>query len=446
MTRYAIAGLSNRGVASFVRPILGSLGGADTALGYGENAEDYSDHADVVAVVDPDEARVTSFNETLLPPGHAPLAWYSPDDFDRMVDEARPDVVVVASPDHTHAAYTLAALRRDVDVIVEKPMVTTAADAAAVLAAEQASKATVRVTHNLRYTLRHRTIKRLILDGAIGRPTHVSLDYHVDIRHGASFFLRWNRRRELSGGLSVHKSTHHLDLVSWWLDDVPERVFALGGRYYYGPDSPHRPRDERGEPLAGATLREQDPYYRAQLGSNTFPDGSGAGRVGLFGLSYGHQYPAGQDMYLYDDEIDVEDTYSALVAYRGGVALSYTIDFSSPWEGYRVAINGTHGQIETLHGRLPGGGALPGSGEISHRPLFGEARAIEVAVVAGGHEGADPLLRHDLFVGPGRESQELGLLADSADGARAVAAGEAIWRSIATGDVIDVDGLLTPPE
>src|SRR5690606_20929477 len=173
-------------------------------------------------------------------------------------------------------------------------------DAARVLAAERAGTARVTVTHNVRYTPRLQQVKRLITAGAIGRVITVTLDYHVDTRHGASYFLRWNRTRDASGGLSVHKSCHHLDLVDWLIDDLPATVYAHGGRSFYGPDSPHRPRDDQGAPLTGDRLRAADPYHRAQLGSGTFPDDD-QGRTGLAGLSYPEQYPVGRELSLYDD-------------------------------------------------------------------------------------------------------------------------------------------------
>ncbi|WP_166350101.1 Gfo/Idh/MocA family protein [Phytoactinopolyspora limicola] len=429
-------------MTSFVCPLLGVRAGEDTELGFGANHEDYSSHGGLVAVVDPDKERVAQFNAELIPPGHPRVPWYPPDQFGAMIEQDRPDTVIVASPDHTHTDYILAALERGVDVITEKPMVTTAADARRVLAAERASPANVLVTHNLRYVRRHQQIKRLVRDGAVGRPTYVTLEYHVDIRHGASYFLRWNRRRALSGGLSVHKGAHHLDLVSWWLDDVPERVYAVGGRSYYGPDSPHRPRSADGTTYSGRELRARDPYFRAQVGSGAFPDDAATDRVGFLGLTYPHQYPAGREMYLYDDEIDIEDTYSSLLSYSNGASLSYTIDFSSPWEGYRLVINGTHGQLETMSGRLPDGTPLGDSSSIIYRPLFGEPETIEVQTVTGGHGGADPLMRRDIFVEPSAASRELGLAASSLEGAVAVAAGEAIWRSSAEGRVIELRELL----
>lgn len=429
--RYVVCGLSQRGLAHFIQPLI-----------RGDDQEDYSAHGELVGIVDPDRARVEAFNDALLPEGHPRVPWLAPDDFGQNMADLTPGAIIVTSPDHTHEEYVIAALDRGIDVIVEKPMVSTAAQAARVLAAERRSTATVHVTHNLRYTQRHRRIKQMVRDGAVGRLTHVTLEYHVDIRHGASYFLRWNRLRARSGGLSVHKSTHHLDLISWWLDDAPVRVYAVGGRHYYGPDSPHRPRDAYGKPLVTAEVRRHDPYYQAQLGSGTFPDDVNSDRRGLFGLSYAHEYPAGRDLYLYDDEIDIEDTYSALVSYERGAHLAYTIDFSSPWEGYRVVVNGTHGQIEATTGRLPGGESLPGSSELTYRPLFAAPETIELGSTAGGHDGADPLLRRDVFVGPSVESVDLGLLATSTEGASAVAAGEAIWRSIAEQRPVEVSALL----
>jgi len=440
--RYAICGLSNRGLASFVLPLVGISGGRDSVLGYGSNTEDFSAHGTVVAIVDVDRKRVEDFIGRLLPEGYPPIAVYHPDDFEKMVDDTAPQRIIVASPDDSHETYILAALARGLDVIAEKPMVTTAAGAARVLAAEKKSAGSVQVTHNLRYTARHRQIKQLLLDGAIGRPLHISLNYFVNIRHGASYFLRWNRERSRSGGLSIHKSTHHLDLLNWWLSAEPKRIYAQGGRDFYGPESPHRPRSADGTPLTGAALRAADPYYRAQEGSGTFPSDVNSDRLGLYDLPYHQQYPAGQDKYLYDSDIDIEDHYAALVSYPGGVSASYAIDFSAPWEGYRLIITGTHGQIETQTGRTPDGEVLTGTDKLILRPLFAPAQTVTIEQVLGGHEGADPLLRHDLFIAPTAESERLGLVASSREGAVAVAAGEAIWRSIQADEPIDVLGLL----
>lgn len=445
--RYAVCGLSNRGVASFVLPLLGIAPAGrgvpgTSSLGFGDDGEDLSDHGTVVAVVDPDEARVAAFNADIVPTEHERISCYPPDAFDRMVTETRPDAVIVTSPDHTHGGYILRALDLDLDVVTEKPMVATAAEAGRVLAAEKSSRGTVQVTHNLRFTPRHMRVKEMVAEGMIGRPLQVLLDYHVDRVHGASYFLRWNRTRSASGGLSVHKSTHHIDLVSWWLGQEPVSAYALGGRSYYGAESPHRPRGAEGRPVPNDQVREADPYYQAQSEAGTFPGPATTDRVGMFGLPYAHQYPAGRDDYLYDDEIDIEDHFTALLDFDRGAHLAYMINFSSAWEGYRITLTGTEGEIEIAQGRRPDGEDLGMPSAISFRPLFGEPRSIEVETGAGGHGGADPLMRSDLFRGPSERSRRLGLAADSREGAVAVAAGEAIWRSIALGAPVSVRDLL----
>ncbi|GAA3100458.1 putative dehydrogenase [Kribbella aluminosa] len=430
--RYAVCGLSARGLASFVLPILGLTDRTDRTaeggFGYGSDEDDLSGYAEVVAIVDTDADRVTEFNRSLEALGRAPIPFFA--EYEEMLKTVVPDAVIVTSPDHTHEQYIHGALRHDIDVITEKPMVTTAAAAREVLAAERASGGSVQVTHNLRYAAAHREVKRLIQAGTIGRVARVVMDYHVDLRHGASYFLRWNRRRALSGGLQVHKSSHHFDLLNWWIGETPEELFGYGALNYYGPSSPHR------------AQRAEDPYFLAQQGSGVFPDEDSAPRADLFGLHYPDQYPADRPLYIYDAEIDIEDTYSAVARYPGGAILSYSIDFSSTWEGFRLSIAGTHGSIDLLHGRTVDGAALPGSDRITVAELFGPTRVVEVTAEAGGHGGADPLMRHDLFAGPSPESVALGLMATSTEAAYAVAMGDALIQSSTTHRPVNLPHLL----
>jgi predicted dehydrogenase len=195
------------------------LSGAQTsALG------DYSRWAEVVAIVDPDSARVEDFNSRRT----QPILAYEPDDFDHMVDEIGPDVIAVTGPDFAHAAYTIAALRRNVDVLTEKPMTVDSTESNEIIRAEADSTASVRVMHNARYRSPHIAIKRLILEGRVGRVTNVEFVTNLDTFHGASYFYRWNRVRANSGGLTITEGCHRFDLLNWWLDDTPEVVFAFG--------------------------------------------------------------------------------------------------------------------------------------------------------------------------------------------------------------------------
>jgi predicted dehydrogenase len=416
--RYALCGLSNRGLSLFALPLLGNS--AET---------DLSAHGELVAILDIDEERVASFNERVAA---APVPFYQPDDFDRMVRETRPDVVLVASPDHTHADYTVRALRHGIDVITEKPMSATCEQVRAMVRAEQESPASIRVAHNFRYPARHRQIKQMLLDGLVGRITSVDYVWSLDTYHGASYFNRWNRQREYSGGLSVHKGTHHFDLINWWLDDVPEQVFGYGARNYYGSESPHNPSKRDGVEYSVAEQRQRCQYFQRWLGAGDIPeDDHLSPRTGAHDLPYAAQYPADKPMYLYDEQIDIEDSYSAVVRYRRGASLSYSVTFSGPWEGYRVGINGTHGRIETAYYDFREHEQPPADSQtVTYYPMFGPRQVHDAANSPGTHGGADPLIRRELFVGATEETRRLSMAADSRQGAYAVAIGEALWRSV----------------
>ena len=45
---------------------------------------------------------------------------------------------------------------------------------------------------------------------------------------GPGFCRRWHRYKDKSGGLLVHRSTHHFDLMNWWVDSTPVTVAANG--------------------------------------------------------------------------------------------------------------------------------------------------------------------------------------------------------------------------
>ena len=396
-------------------------------------------YGEIVALVDADTERLAAYQER----ENLDAAAYSADDYDQMLVEVAPDAVIVATPDYTHVDYIVGALQRDIDVITEKPMVIDCEQARAVMRAEARSKATVRVTHNTRYTQANMQVKRMILDGMVGRVTNVEFVWNIDTYHGASYFYRWNRDRAKSGGMSITKGCHHFDLMNWWLDDVPEQVFAYGALNYFGANGAYNPSLVDGKDYSVAEQRERDPYRQYwDEGIATAPEDDHLKPTRV--LPNPLQYPSDKPMYIYDEEIEIEDTYSAVIRYRSGASMTYSTNFSAPYEGYIVAINGTKGRIETQHFAAPSRAPFdaPERQQITYYPMFGPRQVHDTRQVAGTHGGADPLLMRNLFSPPTPESHELGLSASSLDGAYAVAIGEAIWRSVEDNRPIDIPELL----
>lgn len=411
--RYAICGVSGRALGMFAKPIWTT----------------FAPNCEIVGLLDHDPMRFETYRSRF--PEHADVGTYGEEEFDRMVDETRPDVIIVAGRDDTHARYIVAALGRDLDVITEKPMVTTGEDARRVMEAEQASKGKVTVTFNYRYGPIHTKIKELVADGKLGRITSVDLNWYLDTFHGSSYFKRWNRQRELSGGLSVHKSTHHFDLVNWWLGQKPVEAFAYGALNYYGAEGEANPRKEDGRFCGICDYTTQCAYYsrwNARSKNIRVPDDHlGSLEAVKSAFPYSDYRP---DRCIFDSDIDIEDTYTATIRYSEGALLSYSVNFSLPYEGYRLAINGTKGRLESVEYHMPGRTPFPTPVQtIDYFPLFGSKETIHVVHREGGHGGGDPLLIEDLFLGED-PSRRYRILSGAEDGAYSVATGEAVWRSV----------------
>lgn len=423
MRRFAVCGVSNRAIGMFIKPMLTM----------------FSSTSELVGLLDNDPKRFLLTKEQF--PEIGSVGEYGESAFEQMVHETKPDVIIVTGRDDSHVKYILLALEHGLDVITEKPMATTAADCKRIMEAEERSKGTVTVTFNYRYSPFHTKIKEMILDGKVGRVTSVDLNWYIDTYHGSSYFQRWNRMREYSGGLSIHKSSHHFDLINWWLGQTPREAFAFGALNYYGKDSVHNPLKEDGRVCVTCTWQQQCPYYsrwNSRSNSMTVKDDhiqSDKSRKD----QYTNYRP---DQCIFDSEIEIEDTYTATVRYDQGALLSYSINFSLPYEGYRLAINGTEGRIETKEIHAPSRVPFPIDEQtIDYYPLFGSKEIIHVVQRDGGHGGGDPVIQEDLFMGPD-PTRPYEILSGSRDGSYAVATGEAIWRSVKENKPILIEEIL----
>jgi predicted dehydrogenase len=366
-------------------------------------------------------------------PGHAS------EDFARLLDDARPDCVIVTTDDVHHDVYVVAALERGCDVICEKPLTIDAARCRRILEARERSGRRLTVTFNYRYSPPRAEVKRLLDAGTIGEVQSVDFHWLLDTTHGADYFRRWHRQKRNSGGLLVHKATHHFDLVSWWLGSVPERVFASGRRAFYTPERADAlGLARRGERCRGCAEAVRCPFHLDL-----------AARPELRAIYLEHEQHDGyfRDRCVFAPEIDIEDAVAAVVDYASGARLSYSLHAFMPWEGYTVAFNGTRGRLEHhceeaayISGDAGTPGVLrPERTWIRVLPQFGVARDVRVPAAEGGHGGGDALLVRDLFGPPAPDP--LRRRADHRAGAWSILTGIAANRSIETGMTVRIADL-----
>ncbi len=432
--RYALVGTGGRGLM-YVNAI----------------CETYAAHAALVGLCDLSAARMGYYNELIAEQyDKAPVATYAAADFDRMVAETRPDVVIVTSMDSTHHQYIVRAMELGCDAITEKPMTIDAAKAQAIVDAIARTGQQLRVAFNYRYAPMATKVRALIMEGAIGKPLHVDFSWVLDTSHGADYFRRWHREKDKSGGLLVHKSTHHFDLVNWWIASFPEEVFAMGNLGFYGRDNALA----RGEVYAydrytGSAAATGDPFALVLDGNEH-----------LTRLYLDAEEDSGyiRDRNVFGDNISAEDIMSVTARYRSGALLTYSLIAFSPWEGYRVAITGDRGRVEMdiseTIGRtfVPGAEETPedmaaaqqamGMKEIRLYPMLGVPRYVDFAEGVGGHGGGDTVMLEQIFA-PHPPADPYQRAASHVDGAASVLLGIAANESMATGRLIRTADLVT---
>ncbi len=282
---------------------------------------------ELVAWTDTNPGRIDFSERRLAQDGiPAPLR-FAPDQLGAVIAEHGIDRVIVTSPDFTHAGHVVAALDAGADVIVEKPLTTTAEGVRAIAEAVERSGRSVTTTFNYRYSPRNSELKRVVADGEIGEVTSVHFEWLLDTAHGADYFRRWHRDKANSGGLLVHKSSHHFDLVNWWIADAPVRVFASGGLRFYGAENAAK-RGLGHRPERGTTDDPARDAFSLDLRSDP----------GLRGLYLENEQFDGylRDRDVFDPGITIEDNLSLVVDYARGASMSYSLNAHSPWEGYVV--------------------------------------------------------------------------------------------------------------
>lgn len=389
MKKYVQVGCGYRGTLAYAVPLV----------------KNYGDCAELCGVYDVNRKRAQLVSE--LAEKDIPVF----DDFDQMLQEVKPDVVIVTCRDCDHDTYVIRAMEAGCDVVVEKPLTTTFEKSLAIKEAQERTGREVIVTFNLRFQPFFARVKEIVDSGIIGKVLSVHYEWMLDTVHGADYFRRWHRQKANSGSLLVHKSTHHFDLVNWLIGEDPVEVNAFGTSRFYGPT-----REERSERCLTCPYKGKCEYYLdieadaelKQIYQNC-EDADGYYR----------------DRCVFSDEIDIEDSVSVNVQYSGGAVMSYSLTAHSPYEGMRLVLNGTDGRMVIDRGvSTTADYQEEASSTLIVYNRKGEVIKIQIPKgTTAGHGGSDKLLRDSIF--RGREEDPLGQMADVRAGMMSIGIGMA---------------------
>ena len=402
----------------------------------------YKDTAELVGLCDLSQTRMNYANKIITEEFNLkPVPTYNYTEFDKMILETGSDEVIITSPDRTHHDYIVRAMEMGCDVITEKPMTIDEKKTQAIIDVQKKTGKKLRVAFNYRYVPGSTKVRELIMDNVIGDIFSVHFEWLLDTWHGADYYRRWHRNKINSGGLLVHKSTHHFDLINFWLGARPELVFALGELNFYGRHNA----EKRGV---------KNFYYRchgnaAAKGDHFAIDMEADESLKSLYLDAEDDSGYIRDRSVFGDDINIEDTMGVLVKYNTDAILTYSLNSYMPWEGFVVSLNGSKGRIEyKVVDNTYVSGSAENENEGTHltknltiHPMFGAPYSVDIEEGIGGHGGGDVVMLEDIFGNP--KTDKFNRAASHIDGAMSILIGIAANKSIAGGMPVKIKDLVT---
>jgi 1,5-anhydro-D-fructose reductase (1,5-anhydro-D-mannitol-forming) len=157
-----------------------------------------------------------------------PKAYHKLDDF---LQAPEIDVVYVSTTNELHAAQAIAAAKAGKHILSEKPLALTLADAEAMVRTAKEKGLVFGTNHHLRNAVTHRTMRRMIKEGVIGKPLAARVFHAVYL---PPRLQGWRVNRPEAGGVILDITVHDADTLHFLLDDDVQDVVARSAQQGVG--------------------------------------------------------------------------------------------------------------------------------------------------------------------------------------------------------------------
>lgn len=149
-------------------------------------------------------------------------------DYRAMLDETRPDAVIIASPNQLHAENGIECARRGIHILIEKPVTDTLATATALIEATKAAGIRSLVGHHRRHHRQVATLRSLLKEGRIGDLVGVSAIWAV--HKPAAYFSAAPWRTQAGGGPVLINLIHEIDFLRFSVGEIVAVGAVLSNR------------------------------------------------------------------------------------------------------------------------------------------------------------------------------------------------------------------------
>jgi len=175
--------------------------------------EKHAESLELVAVCDIDRQVLAEHVEKYRVQGY--------DNLERLLTEAKPDLVALCTPSGLHPEQTILAARQGVNVMTEKPMATRWRDGLAMVRACDEAKVRLFVVKQNRRNATLQLLKRAVTEKRFGKIHMVHMN--VFWTRPQSYYDQgngWRGTWEFDGGAFMNQASHYIDLLDWLIGPV----------------------------------------------------------------------------------------------------------------------------------------------------------------------------------------------------------------------------------
>ncbi len=386
--------------------------------------QQFNDKVELVALADPNTIRAQFANEEL---GIKADIY---DDAEELCKRKDIDAVVITSPDYLHEELCLLAFKHKKNVLIDKPLATTAKGCLNIIEASHRAKKLLYMGFNLRHSPVLRKLKQLCDAGAFGEIFAMRAVEYYD--GGKTYMARWNRFKKFSGGLWIHKGSHDFDILNWLIGKArPYQVSCFANVFTL--NEKHLPFKLKKGIKPGPTCSECKYFDVCSDRTTAFKDDLNHAKspeLKMFAQEAVAKDGYHKDVCIYLSEKDTHDNGMAILEYDNGAIAMHSECFVTPITNRIYSIDGTKAHCDADLDGL----------SISIIERWNKIKtAFSIPPAMGGHGGADPAMCAE-FVRCIEKSERP--TASGIDGAWSVAIGEACEKSRKEGRTVKISEVL----
>ncbi|HBC87068.1 MAG TPA: oxidoreductase [Lentisphaeria bacterium] len=373
------------------KPITLAICGAGSRglLSYAPYALKHPDELKVVAVAEPREW----FRDEAMKRHKIPAKSVFSDWREMAAKEKLADAVLVATQDSLHKEPAIAFIKKNYDVLLEKPMACNETDCREIAEAARGRKSIFALCHVLRYTPYFRRMKAIVESGVLGQIATVRHIEPVGFWHQAHSYVRGNWRNEkLSSPMILSKSCHDMDILLFILGKKCLRISSFGSLMHFRKEN--KPKNAEARCLDCPLADNKCPYSAKAFYMKMVNDGNFGWPLSVIctemtpvGVEKAlRKGPYGRCVYSCDN--DVVDHQIVSMLFENETTASFTMTAFTPKMHRETDIFGSLG-------------CLRGDGNIIKVTNFLTGRTDEFDVnresgdITGGHGGGDEGLMKD---------------------------------------------------